>query len=368
MNDMHARYHRGLVSTALVAAALTAEALPSMLELRIDGKVKIKGGELNGARAIIVADDAGTVGLDNGLAHFTYALRLQTRYLLSFEQEGYVTKQVLFDTRVPVEYLAMAPFEFPFQVTLEPPPTGSSAEYVGPVGYVRFMPERKDFGYDTDYTMKIEQRMFERVREFRIAAMDVRQPVSTVSTPTHLPAQVEALPAPPIASDLVEAAPMAASVLPPAPVQVSEVPRPASEPLRAALPSILPAPSPTPAPSVVPVTKVPPAPSTRSMAKPKPAPARRPEITPDVAVTATTQVTTPIQDTPEDRLIVEPTRVTTVLHIQHGGEMVEYRRVAHRFGPVFYFRNGQNCTARVYELETERPAVATATARENVQQ
>jgi hypothetical protein len=66
-------------------------------------------------------------------------------------------------------------------------------------------------------------------------------------------------------------------------------------------------------------------------------------------------MTAPIlEDMREERLIVEPTRVTTVVHIRQAGEQVEYRRVAHRFGPVYFFKNGLSCTARQYEVETER--------------
>lgn len=363
---MLARYHRALVTTSLVAAALSAEALPAMLELRVDGKVKIKGGELNGARAIIVVDDAGTVNLDQGLAHFTYALRLQTQYLFSFEKEGYVTKQVLFDTHVPVMYLAMAPFEFPFQVTLELPPTGSTAEYVGPVGFVRFIQEREDFGYDTDYTMKIKERMFERVREFRIAEMNLRQALATVSSPSQLPAPVEELPVPARSMEVHGSEPLVLDVL--TPMVVSENARPAMIPVKAAVAALLPAPPPSPAPTPAPVNRpVAAALSVRSSAKPAPAP-RQAEIPATTAI-AMERTMTPIRsDMREEKLIVEPTRVTTVIHIVQDGEQIEYRRVAHRFGPVFFFRNGQSCTARQFEVETDRPAMATATLSEGARQ
>jgi hypothetical protein len=338
-----------------------------MLELRVDGKVKIKGGDLNGARAIIVANDAGTASLDQGLAHFTYALRLQTQYLFSFEKEGYVTKQVLFDTRVPVEYLAMAPFEFPFQVTLEPPPTGSSAEYVGPVGFVRFMPEREDFGYDTDYTMKVEPRMFERVREFRLAELNLRQPLATISSPSRLPVPAEVPPVTVPSNEVQVSDRVVLPVLAPVPAPVAEVASPAPIPVKAAVPAFLPVTPPAPEPAPASARRsAPDAPGVRSTPKPTPAPTpvQKQGATPKPMEPAIAPV---LSNMREEKLIVEPTRVTTVVHIVKDGEQVEYRRVAHRFGPVFFFRNGQSCTARQYEVETDRPAIANA-ERESAQQ
>src|SRR5436189_56048 len=56
-----------------------------------------------------------------------------------------------------------APFDFPFQVTLEPRPDGQRFEYAGPVGYIRYYPERKDFGYDTDYSRKADPILAKRM-------------------------------------------------------------------------------------------------------------------------------------------------------------------------------------------------------------
>ncbi len=330
-----------------------------MLELRVDGKLKIKGGDLNGARAIIVADDAGTVSLGDGLAHFTYALRLQTRYLFTFEQEGYTTKQVLFDTHVPVVDLAMAPFEFPFQVMLERPPSGTPVEYAGPVGFVRFMPERQDFGYDTDYRLKDGQPLFDRVREFRIAEMNLRQPVATVNSSTHLPTPVEALP-PSSPLPAHEAPPVALNTLAPVSALLATVIAPVAEPVRAPSPQPLaprlPAPLPVPKAASTAVQKVR---SAHVLAKPLASP--RPLVIQAVTA-ATPERSAPVvsEDMREEELIIGQTRVTTVIHIQRYGEQLEFRRVAHRFGPVFFFKNGRSCTAREYELGTDRPGSSVA--------
>ncbi len=359
-----ASYHHVLLSTTLVASALAAEALPSTLELRVDGMVKVKGGELEGARAIIAADDAGTVVLDNGLVHFTYALRLQTRYLFSFEKEGYVTKQVLFDTRVPVEFLSLAPYVFPFQVTLERPPNGSQVEYVGPVGFVRFMPEQEDFGYDTDYRMKDAQPLFERIREFHIAELDMRLVASHVSSPgTRLPAPAETMPTLTAVEEEPTAAPAALDVRRPI-LEPREVERAAVTPANA--PLSLPVPPPIPVPTVVAAPIVKPS-TSRPRMEATPLPERRLRPAEGKATTITPTLPRPELKFENDRLeqlFIEPTRVSTVVYIKQGGEVVEYRRVAHRFGPVFFFRNGQSCTARQYEAETGRPAsAASATPR-----
>lgn len=50
-----------------------------------------------------------------------------------------------------------------------------------------------------------------------------------------------------------------------------------------------------------------------------------------------------------EQLIVEPRRVTTVIRLVDNGHTTEYRRVAHAYGAVFFFRNGESCAEGTFE-------------------
>jgi hypothetical protein len=51
---------------------------------------------------------------------------------------------------------------------------------------------------------------------------------------------------------------------------------------------------------------------------------------------------------------VEHLRVTTIIRTEEDGYPVEYRRVATYYGPIYYFRNGESCTAERYAKGTRR--------------
>ncbi len=322
------------LATALLAPVLAVSAVTTSLELQVDGMLRIKGGSLEGAQAIIVSDDAEGMMIEGGLAHFVRALQLQTRYLFSFEREGCVTKQILFDTNVPMGYLSDAPFNFPFEVTLERPPTGTTFEYAGPVGFVRFMPELADFGYDTDYSIKRDPMLFERMREFRdkdasLVAAPVRgiiigSPLAEVS-PSHDPSDDDSAttPTPSAVPPLVH--PTDEEAMMPVPVR-EEIPmRIVDKPVRVAVMAVAKSAS-----AVVRIKAMPPAPTQRALS-------------------------TVSGDSREEQLIVEPRSVTTIVRITHAGSIVELRRVAHLYGAVFYFQGGQSCTERQYAVGVAQP-------------
>jgi hypothetical protein len=73
-----------------------------------------------------------------------------------------VTKQIYFDTSVPVERHAST-MEFPFKVTLNPEGRDGVFAYAGPVGIVRYIAAIDDFGYETDYTLKAGAPMVDRI-------------------------------------------------------------------------------------------------------------------------------------------------------------------------------------------------------------
>lgn len=286
---------------------------------------------MHGARAVIVSDDSMAMVLREGLSHFTHAFQLQTRYLISFEREGCVTKQILFDTHVPAEYLGFAPFSFPFEVTLAPPPAGIMFEYAGPVGFVRFMVELEDFGYDTDYRIKSDPPLQERLREFRISETGSAIVAARSARSTSGPHLEEPASSPDIRDDDV-LAPMLSRV----PPLVHLVLRPGEVmsrlvPVRVATtPDLVAAPEPVQA-----------APASRSLPRPLALQPPAPQLMQEAAIEEAA-------DMREEELLIETRRVTTIVRIRRRGELLEFHRVVHQYGAVFFFKNGQSCTELQY--------------------
>jgi hypothetical protein len=269
-----------------------------------------------------------------GLAHFTIKLDLQTSYLFSFEREGCVTKQLYFDTHVPDVFLDKAPFDFPFQVTLEPPPHGQHFQYAGPVGNIRFFEDRGDFAYDTDYSKLIDPAMEQRMEEVRRTAVDtvrtvVSSPVSRVSGPVPV---IEGPSSAPV--EVLDSAALTGTLVPAvetAPPLVHLIGDPATT---------------TPATS----------PDVRHHHPPPKVSEDPPVVVPPVRTSATgdkyEEQVLPAGRPPDSRdeeLIVERLRVTTIVRIVQDGDSSEYRRVAHAYGAVFYFKDGVSCDQWTYD-------------------
>jgi hypothetical protein len=306
--------------------------------LNVDGIVKVKGLPLEGARMKMMERDGELEVMDKGLAHFARELPLQTAILMVFEREGCVTKQLYFDTHVPSEAVDLAPFSFPFQVTLEALPDGQQFEYAGPVGYIRYYPERQDFGYDTDYSRKADPILAQRM-ELATTNLVTSSPSAT---PTTAPAVALSKPEPEVEDT------SAFHVLVPTRSSHGTLVHPtgnssinnAAGPLPASPVVDRPAPPPAPKPVVTEIRKeTPPAPSAIAEDQP-----REQWEAPPPSPGATGR---------NEELIVEKNRVTTIVRITNDGHVDEYRRVSHYFGAVYYFKNGQSCTDLVYEQGTE---------------
>ena len=56
----------------------------------------------------------------------------------------------------------------------------------------------------------------------------------------------------------------------------------------------------------------------------------------------------------KEELLVDRLNVTMIVRVDEGSVPVEYRRVVNYYGPVYYFRNGESCTAERYAQATGR--------------
>ena len=100
----------------------------------------------------------------NGVALFTKTgeknmkLKLEygNEYLLSFGKEGYITKQILFNTSLPegIDTTALEPYKIGVRIFKQYEGV-NIVIYNQPVGFIHFIPEDEGFGYDTDYTKSI---------------------------------------------------------------------------------------------------------------------------------------------------------------------------------------------------------------------
>jgi len=100
----------------------------------------------------------------NGVALFTKTgeknmkLKLEYghEYLLSFGKEGYITKQILFNTSLPegIDTTALEPYKIGVRIFKQYEGV-NIVIYNQPVGFIHFIPQDEGFGYDTDYTKSI---------------------------------------------------------------------------------------------------------------------------------------------------------------------------------------------------------------------
>jgi hypothetical protein len=65
----------------------------------------------------------------------------------------------------------------------------------------------------------------------------------------------------------------------------------------------------------------------------------------------------------EEELLVEPSRVTTRIRLTRGERADEYRKVIHKWGDTYFFKNGDICTREVYEKETQGEQLAGTSPR-----
>ncbi len=100
----------------------------------------------------------------NGVALFTKTgeknmkLKLEygNEYLLCFGKEGYITKQILFNTSLPegIDTTALEPYKIGVRIFKQYEGV-NIVIYNQPVGFIHFIPKDEGFGYDTDYTKSI---------------------------------------------------------------------------------------------------------------------------------------------------------------------------------------------------------------------
>lgn len=316
--------------------------------LALDGILSIRSSEHRTARVIVLPTGGVPYALEQVAGRFDLTLPLDGTYLLSFERDGLVTKQVYFDTSVPLERRTER-MEFPFKVTLNPEGKDGIYAYAGPVGVVYYEASKRDFVHVTDYTLREGAPMARRINQLmeRMAVRgpdglpldraEVRYRAVVPGMASHVELQADA--------PGTTATGSAAAMDVPSLAQVAPVP-PHDEPMTA--PS-------TTASTLAPVERTEPWAGKRIAAAGYPAPnAQRGNGTVrHIGMDALPGPPAPDQPPPLEELIVERNRVIRIVRVPEvTGHYTEYRRVADRFGNTVHFRDGTPIPEQLFRERT----------------
>ncbi|MBK7752189.1 MAG: hypothetical protein IPI41_06155 [Flavobacteriales bacterium] len=330
----------------------------------ITGRVKVEGGGLENTRMVIYKNGEKDRTVNSGLSKFVVDLDFNASYVMSFEKDGFVTKKLVFETKAPAEAVSngFAPFEFAVSLFKQYDDV-NIVMFNQPVGIIRYEPEMDDFNYDTDYTKSIQsqlQEVMEQVVEKQKEEEEKNKELEKQAAETakaKAKADAEAAKQAAVFAKQEEER-KAAEVRQAEEERKAAEARQAEEARKIAQPKKEEAPPPKP-----------PAPVMAKEEKPKPPPPPKPlrnsisaqvvegsdgrrsivaaageEARPELQVSVPEVVR-------QEELIVETNKVVTLIRLEQAGLITEFRRIAHKWGGVFYFKNGDSCTKEVSETE-----------------
>jgi chemotaxis protein histidine kinase CheA len=389
--------------------------LPAQGKFTVNGRLKIEGGDLAGARAVVYKDGAKERTITTSLNKFSLDLELNKNYVIAFEKDGFVAKKISFNTKAPAEAIANGFTPFDFAVSLfKQYDDINIVVFNQPVGMIRYDDKTGDFDYDTDYTKSIQSQLQQVLAQVeqkqKEEAENAKANEAKAAEEAKAKAKADAEAAKQVAAkakadaenqkrteakakEETEAAKQAeakAKADAESARQAEDARLKAEQKAQAEAKKVDP-PKPKPEPvAVKPAPKVEP----KKEPEPKPRKPRPPVVERDaMASKATTgedgrrSVPPVVQnessrverarmntreesrpeetvDVPEVRMdqetIVEPSRVTTIVKVTAGTEVDEYRKVIHKWGGLFYFKNGSTCTAEIYQRGTQADQLAGA--------
>ncbi|MEZ4806401.1 MAG: hypothetical protein R2815_02875 [Flavobacteriales bacterium] len=355
----------------------------------VNGRLKIEGGDMGGSRAVLYKNGEKERVITTNLNKFSLDLDLNANYLISFEKDGYVSKKISFNTKVPASAV-MTPFTpFDYAVSLfKQYDDINIVVFNQPVGIIRYEAALGDFDYDTDYTKSIQSQLQDvldqvekkQKEEERNGAKEAKRKADEAKVLAKAEAEAKKL-AEAQAREEAERAeqakreqeereaaarkeadrakaeantpPPPAITPPPPPVRVKEE---------------QPRPLPTPTPVRYDMARADPIEGEEGRRTVEPTMAYEdPRVAPARAVHGTEERPNEVRSEPvtvrNEELIVEPTKVMAVIQLETDGVLTEFRKVTHKWGGVYYFKNGATCTQEVFEREAQREELAGATPR-----
>lgn len=393
------------IRSLLCLAILLPVLLSAQGRFTVNGRLKIEGGDLSSSRMVVYKNGVKERTLSTGLNKFSLDLELNANYIVSFEKDGYVAKKVSFNTNAPAEAIASGFTPFDFAVSLfKQYDDINIVVFNQPVGIIRYDDKTGDFDYDTDYTKSIQSQLQQVLTQ-------VEQKQKEESVNEKEKAAQEAAAAKAKAKEEAEAAKQAAAkakadaeaqreaeALAKVEEKKAEERKKAEEQKKAEekkrqeqLATLPPPPVKEKDPEPVVAEQRKPEPKVEPVVK-KPEPqvvnaigskavtnedGRRsvdPVVQEEESRVAMAKVVVkeespvlPAVEEPEvlrkEELVVEPSRVTTVVTITTGARYDEYRKVTHKWGGLYYFKNGAACSKEVFDSEARDEQLAGATPR-----
>lgn len=366
----------------------------------VNGRMKIEGGDLSNTRAVVYKNGAKERTLTKDLNKFSLDLEIGHSYVISFEKDGYVSKKISFNTNAPAEAAANGFTPFDFAVSLfKQYDDINIVVFNQPVGMIRYDDKTGDFDYDTDYTKSIQsqlQQVLAQVEQKQAQEEKAeKEGAERAAEEAKAKAKADAEAQKQAAAKAKAEAEAKKQADAKAKADAEAAKRAADEQAKAAEEAARRTPPPAPKPEKqVEVKAEKPQPAPKPVEKrspPPPAPARtvtaskattgedqRRTITPVVQEEASrmAKARTNVQEErrPEEEVVeaqvemeqqtlVEPSRVTTVVTVKKGDTVDEYRKVIHKWGGLFYFKNGETCTQEAYQRGTQAEQLAGATPR-----
>ena len=180
------------------------------------GRLKTESGRLENGKITLKKNGVKQRVLTvDGSGKFEFELDLNSDYIISFSQEGYVTKKISFSTHAPAERIQYGfdPFEFQVEIFKQYDEI-STVVFNQPVGQIKYSPEIDDFDYDKDYSKSILREMEEVAEQTR----QKEKEEETKSREKEIKPEKKAV-APPPEPAVAKSTPEAA----PAPVKTPEV-------------------------------------------------------------------------------------------------------------------------------------------------
>jgi hypothetical protein len=416
-------------SRAFLLAAFVlfmAAGLHAQGRFTVNGRMKVEGSDLSGARAVVYKNGVKERTITTGLTKFSLELDLNANYIVSFEKDGYVAKKISFNTHAPAEAAAKGFTPFDFAVSLfKQYDDINLVVFNQPVGMIRYDPAAGDFDYDTDYTKSIHSQLQEATQrverkqkeEQQAAAQAEKQKAEDAKAQAKARAEADKQAAAQAAADAkakaeaekqaaaqaaaeakakAEADKQAAAQAAAEAKRQAEAERQAKAEQARQEAAQREAEKQRPAQAVKteapkPVAPTPPAPKPEKPIPPAPAPQRatlaaepvkghdgRRRMEPVMAEEPSRVERARPQSASEERpaaehdepvvnrtedLIVEAGKVTTVVRIEVDGKATEYRRVFHKWGGTFFFKDGQACSQVEYDSAVRTEQLAGATPR-----
>lgn len=369
----------------MIAGALVLAGAPGVLAqntFQVNGRFKVEDGSLDGAHVTVLRNGEKQRTLSSGLSKFSLDLDLNADYILEFEKDGFVTKRLSFNTHVPAGAAANGFTPFDFSVNLFKQYDGvNTVVFNQPVGMIRYDSNMDDFDYDTDYTKSIQSALEETMRD--VAAKQEEEKGREEAEAKEMAraeaekAKQEAEAAKQKAKAEKEAAKEAAEAAKREREQKEAEAKKAEQERRAAEAHKKEEPPPAPPepartkPSPKPEKKPQPPPPVRSVDKgtrkepisgedqrralaarevSEPSPVRPAQAHEGMEARPEVKVQPPTI-TRNEEMIVEPNQVIMRIELDDGKERTEYRKVTHKYGQTFYFKDGQSITRLVFESE-----------------